>query len=77
MEGESEEGVGRKGGREEKEDRKNAKRESKSNIELELSNFRYYRNYRDIVNKRQINTAKRTHDHQTSSDRAHYRANIF
>ena len=77
MEGKREEGVGRKGRREEKEDRKNAKRESKSNIELELSNFRYYRNYRDFVNKRQINTAKRTHDHHTSSDRAPYRANIF
>ena len=77
MEVEREEGVGRKGGRKEKEDRKNAKRESKSNIELELSNFRYYRNYRDFVNKRQINTTKRTHDHDTSSDRAPYRANIF
>ena len=58
------------GGREEKEDRKNAKRGNKSNIELELSNFRCHRNcYRDFVNKLQINTAKSTCDH-TISDKA-------
>ena len=60
---------GRKGGREEKEDRKNAKRGNKSNIGLELSNFRYYRNCdRDFVNKLHINTTKSTYDH-TSSDK--------
>ena len=60
-----------KGGREEKEDRKNAKRGSKSNIELELSNFRYHRNcFRHFVNKLQINTAKIPYDHHTSSDKA-------
>ena len=35
---------GKEGGREEKEDRKNAKRGNKSNTELELSNFRYHIN---------------------------------
>ena len=55
--------------RERGENRKNAKRGNKSNIQLELSNFRYHRNcYRDFVNKLQINTAKSTHDN-TSSDK--------
>ena len=57
-------------GWEEKEDRKNAKRGNKSNIGLELSNFRYYRNCdRDFVNKLHINATKSTYDH-TSSDKA-------
>ena len=59
---------GRREEREEKEGRKNAKRRNKSNIELELSSFRYYRNhYWDFVNKLQINTAKSTYD-KTSYD---------
>ena len=63
--------MGRKGWREEKEDRKNANKGSKSNIELELPNSRYHRNcYRDIVNKLQINKQKSTYDHHTSSDKA-------
>ena len=42
-------GRGRKGGREGKEGRKNAKRGNTSNIELKLSNFRFYRNcYREV-----------------------------
>ena len=61
---------GRKEGREEKEDRKNGKRGNKSNIELELSNFRYHRNcYQDVANNLQINTVKSTYDH-LSSDKA-------
>ena len=61
---------GRKEGREEKEDRKNGKRGNKSNIELELSNFRYHRNcYQDVANNLQINTVKSTYDH-ASSDKA-------
>ena len=45
-------------------------RGNKSNIELELFNFRYHRNcYWDFVNKLQINTANRTYDH-ISSDKA-------
>ena len=60
-----------KGGREEKEDRKNAKRGSKRNIELELSNFKYDRNcFRYFVNKLQINTAKIPKDRHTSSAKA-------
>ena len=60
---------GRRAGREEKDDRKNAKRGNKSNIELELSNFRYQIScYWDFVNKLQINTAKNTRD-LTSSDK--------
>ena len=60
----------RKGRREEKEDRKNAKRGNKSNIKLELSNFRYHKNcYQDFINRLQINTANSTFDH-TSSDKA-------
>ena len=56
--------------REKAENRKNAKRGNKSNIQLELSNFRYHRNcYQDSVNKLQINTAKSTYDN-TSSDKA-------
>ena len=52
-------GRGRKGGREGKEGRKNAKRGNTSNIELKLSNFRFYRNcYRGFANKLQINAAK-------------------
>ena len=56
---------------EEKQDRKKiAKMGNKSNIELELSDFRYYRNcYWDFVKKLQINTAKNTYGH-TSSDKA-------
>ena len=51
----------------EKEDRKNAKRGNKSNIELELCNFRYHINcYWDFVIKLQINTIKSTHDHKRS-----------
>ena len=43
--------------------------ESKSNIELKLSNFRYNRNcYQDFVKKLQINTANTTYNH-TSSDK--------
>ena len=42
----SEGGEGRKGGRKEKEGKKkNAKKGNKSNIELKLSNFRYYKNF--------------------------------
>ena len=60
---------GRRAGREEKDDRKNAKRGNKSNIELELSSFRYQIScYWDFVNKLQINTAKNTRD-LTSSDK--------
>ena len=60
--------MGRKGWREEKEDRKNANKGSKSNIELELPNSRYHRNcYRDIVNKLQINKQKSTYDHHTTT----------
>ena len=70
----SEGGEERKGGREEQEDRKTAKRGNKSNIELKLSNFRYHRNcFQDFSTKLQINAAKST-CHQTSSDKApfHY-----
>ena len=70
----SEGGEERKGGREEQEDRKTAKRGNKSNIELKLSNFRYHRNcFQDFSTKLQINEAKST-CHQTSSDKApfHY-----
>ena len=63
----SEGGEERKGGREEQEDRKTAKRGNKSNIELKLSNFRYHRNcFQDFSTKLQINAAKNTCD-QTSS----------
>ena len=63
-------GRARKGGREGKEGRKNAKRGNTSNIELKLSNFRFYRNcYRGFVNKLQINAAKNRCD-QTSFDKA-------
>ena len=59
----------KQGGRLEKEGRKKAKRENKSNIDLELSNFRYHRNfYQDFVNKLQIITAKSTYNH-TSFDK--------
>ena len=70
----SEGGEERKGGREEQEDRKTAKRGNKSNIELKLSNFRYHRNcFQDFSTKLQINAAKST-CHQTSSAKApfHY-----
>ena len=70
----SEGGQERKGGREEQEDRKTAKRGNKSNIELKLSNFRYHRNcFQDFSTKLQINAAKST-CHQTSSDKTpfHY-----
>ena len=66
----SERGEERKGGREEKKDRKNAKPGNKSNIKLRLSNFRYHRNYfLDFSNKLQINAAKSRWD-QTNSDKA-------
>ena len=65
----SEGGEERKGGREEQEDRKTAKRGNKSNIELKLSNFRYHRNcFRDFSTTLHINAAKNTRD-QTSSDK--------
>ena len=56
---------GRKGGREEKKDRKkkNAETGNKSNINLKLSNFRYHRNcFRDFSSKLQTNAAKSTCD---------------
>ena len=56
--------------REEKQDRKNAKRGNNNNTELKLSNFRYHKNcFRDFSTKLQINAAKNTCD-QTSSDKA-------
>ena len=59
-----------KGGREEKEDKKMQKQETKSNIKLQLSNFRYHRNcFRDFRNKMGINAAKSTYN-QTGSDKA-------
>ena len=49
---------------------KNAKKGSKSKIELKLSNFWYHRNcYRHFANKLQINAAKNTYD-QTSFDKS-------
>ena len=66
----SEGGEESKGGREDKEDWKNAKTGNKSNIKLKLSNFRYHINYfLDFSNKLQINAAKSTCD-QTSSVKA-------
>ena len=66
----SEGGEESKGGREDKEDWKNAKTGNKSNIKLKLSNFRYHINYfLDFSNKLQINAAKSTWD-QTNSDKA-------
>ena len=66
----SEGGEESRGGREDKEDWKNAKTGNKSNIKLKLSNFRYHINYfLDFSNKLQINVAKSTCDH-ASSDKA-------